>query len=125
MAEEVRRIGPEDRVEADPTPGMLRERAIEAGGLWSGLLTTEPHVTSGWHHHGDHETSIYIVDGALRMEFGPDGGHVLDAGPGDFLHVPAHTIHRESNPADSAAHAVVTRSGHGPVTINVDGPSDD
>src|SRR5690242_8813365 len=87
MAEEVRRIGPEDRVEADPTPGMLRERAIEAGGLWSGLLTTEPHVTSGWHHHGDHETSIYIVDGALRMEFGPDGGHVLDAGPGDFLHV--------------------------------------
>ena len=122
MAEEVRRITPEERVEADPTPGMLRERAIEAGALWSGLLTTEPHVTSGWHHHGDHETSIYVVDGALRMESGPGGGQVLEAGPGDFLHVPPHTVHRESNPGDTAAHAVVTRSGHGQVTVNVDGP---
>ena len=125
MAEEVRRIGPAERVQADPTPGMQRERAIEAGGLWSGLLTTEPHATSGWHHHGDHETSIYVVDGSLRMEFGPGGGQVVEAGSGDFLHVPAHVVHREGNPGDAAAHAVVSRSGHGPVTINVDGPEPD
>ncbi len=124
MAEEVRRIGPDEREQADPTPGMLRERAIEAGGLWSGLVTTEPQMTSGWHHHGDHETSIYVVDGTLRMEFGPDGKEVLEARAGDFLHVPAHAVHREGNPGGAASHLVVTRSGHGPVTVNVDAPED-
>lgn len=121
--EPVRRVGPADLVAGDPTPGMVREKAVEVEGLWSGLVTTEPHMVSGWHHHGDHETSIYVVDGAMRMEFGPDGESVVEAGPGDFLHVPAHTVHRESNPGETTAHAVVTRSGHGPVTVNVDGPT--
>ena len=122
MAEEVRRIGPDERVEADPTPGMVREQAIEAGGLWSGLVTTEPGMTSGWHHHGDHETSIYVVDGSMRMEFGSRGEQVVEAKAGDFLHVPPHTVHREGNPGEGESHLVVTRSGHGQVTVNVDEP---
>ena len=101
MTEPVRRIGPDERVPADPTPGMVREQAVDAEGLWSGYVTTEPHMTSGWHHHGDHETSIYVVDGAIRMEFGTDGGQVVEAGPGDFLHVPAHVVHREGNPGEA------------------------
>jgi uncharacterized RmlC-like cupin family protein len=123
MAEGVRRIGPDEREAADPTPGMARERAIDVDGLWSGLVTTEPHMTSGWHHHGEHETSIYVVDGSMRMEFGADGTEVVEAKAGDFLHVPAHVVHREGNPGDAASHLVVTRSGRGPVTVNVEGPS--
>ena len=122
MTDPVRRIGPDERIPADPTPGMVREQAVDAEGLWSGYVTTEPHMTSGWHHHGDHETSIYVVDGAIRLEFGADGGQVVEAGPGDFLHVPAHAVHREGNPGEAASHLVVTRSGHGPVTVNVDAP---
>ena len=122
MTEPVRRIGPNERVGADPTPGMLREQAIESGGLWSGLVTTEPGMTSGWHHHGDHETSIYVVDGSMRMEFGPEGEQVVEAKAGDFLHVPPHTVHREGNPGEAASHLVVTRSGHGQVTVNVEAP---
>ena len=124
MAKEVRRIKPEERVDADPTPGMQRQRAIDAEGLWSGLVTTEPHMTSGWHHHGDHETSIYVVDGAMRMEFGPGGTEAVEARAGDFLHVPAHVVHREGNPGEAASHLVVTRSGHGPATVNLDGPAE-
>src|SRR5437660_7520033 len=97
-ADPVRHIRPHDRVEADPTPGMTREQAIAADGLWAGLVRTEPGMTSGWHHHGDHETSIYVVSGHLRMESGPGGGDVVDAVPGDFLHVPSRAIHREANP---------------------------
>jgi uncharacterized RmlC-like cupin family protein len=85
-------------------------------------VTTEPGMTSGWHHHGDHETSIYVVDGSMRMEFGPDGEQVVEAKAGDFLHVPPHTVHREANPGEAASHLVVTRSGHGEVTVNVEAP---
>jgi uncharacterized RmlC-like cupin family protein len=119
---ELRHIRPADRVEADPTPGMRRERAIASDRLWAGITLTEPGMLSGWHHHGDYETSIYIVSGALRMEFGPGGASVIDAGEGDFIQVPPGAIHREANPADQPSTLVVVRAGTGVPTINVDGP---
>ncbi|MCV2491515.1 cupin domain-containing protein [Geodermatophilus sp. YIM 151500] len=112
----------QDLVDADPTPGMHRQRAVEAGGLWSGRVTTDPGATSGWHHHGDHETSLYIVSGAMRLEFGPGGASVVEAGPGDFVHVPPHVVHRESNPTEAPAVAVIARAGEGIPTVNVPGP---
>lgn len=119
----VTRVGPEDRVEGDPTPGMVREQAVATEGLWAGFVRTQAHMTSGWHHHGEHESTIYVLSGALRMEFGPGGAEVLEAGPGDFLHVPKGAIHREGNPTDDESHFVVVRGGHGPPTINVPGPA--
>jgi uncharacterized RmlC-like cupin family protein len=35
-------------------------------------------MISGWHHHGDHESVIYVLSGALRMEFGSGGSDVSD-----------------------------------------------
>lgn len=122
-ADRVSHIPPEDRVEADPTPGVTRERAIAVDGLWAGLARTEAGMTSGWHHHGDYETAIYVVSGQLHMESGPGGRDVVDGVAGDFLHVPAQAIHRESNPGDTESHIVVVRAGHGAPTINVDGPA--
>lgn len=116
-------VTPSRRVEADPTPGIVREQAIAVEGLWAGLARTAPGVTSGWHHHGDHDTSIYVVSGALRMESGPGGSMVVEAEPGDFLHVPKGAIHREGNPTDAESHLVVVRAGTGPTTVNVDGPA--
>jgi len=58
----------------------------------------------------------------MRMESGPGGTEVLDAGPGDFLHVPPHAVHRESNPTEKEARIVVFRAGIGPVVLNTDGP---
>jgi uncharacterized RmlC-like cupin family protein len=102
---------------------MIRERAIDVDGLWAGLVRTQPGATSGWHHHGDYETSIYVASGTLRMESGPGGGDVIDAVPGDFLHVPKHAIHRESNHGEAESHLVVVRAGQGAPTVNVDGPA--
>src|SRR5207244_2906648 len=106
----------DQRVEADPTPGMVRERAIATDGLWAGLVKTAPGMASGWHHHGDYETSIYVAVGQLRMESGPGGAEVIDAGPGDFLYVPPGAVHRERNVSDAESHLVVVRAGHGPPT---------
>lgn len=116
------RVTPGELQEADPTPGMVREEAIAVGGMWAGLVRTEARAASGWHHHGDHDTTIYVVEGDVRIEFGPDGERVMEAGPGDFIHVPKHVVHRESNPADVASRIVVVRAGRGPTTINVQGP---
>jgi uncharacterized RmlC-like cupin family protein len=119
----VTRISPEERVVADPTPGIVREQAIAAEGLWAGLARTQPGMASGWHHHGDYVTSIYVVAGRLRMESGPGGRHVVEAVAGDFVHVPPGAIHRESNPDETEGHIVVVRAGSGPPTINVEGPA--
>ena len=122
MAEQVTVVRRDALVDADPTPGMRRQRAIDAPGLWAGLVHTEPGAASGWHHHGDHETSLYVVAGTLRLSFGPGGASQVDAGPGEFVHVPAHAVHRESNPGPQTSTAVIARSGHGAPTVNVDGP---
>jgi uncharacterized RmlC-like cupin family protein len=101
---------------------MRREKAFDVAGLWAGVVHTEPGATSGWHHHGEHETSLYVVSGAMRLDFGPDGGQSVEARAGDFVHVPARTVHRESNPTGAVATAVIARAGTGVPTINVDGP---
>ena len=121
-SENVSRIRPEERVEGDPTPGMTREEAISVEGMWAGLVKTDPHMISGWHHHGEYETSIYVISGFLRMESGPEGATIVEASPGDFLHVPKRAIHREGNPGDTESRLVVVRAGHGPPVINVEAP---
>jgi uncharacterized RmlC-like cupin family protein len=57
------------------------------------------------------------------MESGPGGSSVVDAGPGDYLLVPAHVVHREGNPGDEPGDIVVVRAGKGESLFNVDGPS--
>ncbi|CAN5675128.1 hypothetical protein BH24ACT11_BH24ACT11_08530 [soil metagenome] len=124
MAQPIRVIHPDAFTDADPTPGMRRQQAVDVDGLWAGVVHTDPGSTSGWHHHGEHETSLYVVAGAMRLEFGPGGTSVADVAPGDFVHVPAHVVHRESNPGDDPATAIIARAGAGVPTVNVDGPDD-
>ena len=77
---------------------MSRSLAMHDAGMWTGVVDTEPGSVSGWHHHGEHETTLYVVSGRMRIESGPDGAEVVEGGPGDFLRVPAGAVHRESNP---------------------------
>ena len=105
MSDPVRVIRGGELVPADPTAGMARPRAFEAPGLWAGRVETAPGAVSGWHHHDVNETSLYVVSGVMRLEFEGYDGH-LDAVAGDFVHVPAHTVHRESNPTDEPSVAV-------------------
>ena len=104
------------------TPGMTREQAFAAQGLWAGVARTEPGMVSGWHHHGDHDTYFYVATGRAVLEFGPGGSDKVDAGPGDFVHVPPRTVHRESNPTDETSVLIAFRSGTGEVVVNVEGP---
>ena len=44
------------------------------------------------------ESCLYVVHGVLRLEFDGHDGYI-DAGAGDFVHVPAWTVHRDRTPA--------------------------
>ena len=118
----IRVVRAADLLVSDPTPGMERRKAFEVPLLWSGQVETAPGAVSGWHHHDVNESSLYVVRGVLRLEFeGHDG--FVDAEEGDFVHVPAHTVHRESNPTDAPTLAVIARAGGGIPTVNVDPPA--
>ncbi|HEY7042216.1 MAG TPA: cupin domain-containing protein [Nocardioidaceae bacterium] len=121
MTEPIRVIRHAELAAADPTPGMMRKRAFELPKLWAGQVETAPGAVSGWHHHDVNETSLYVVSGVLRLEFEGYDGYV-DAQAGDFIHVPAFTVHRESNPTDVPSVAVIARAGGGIPTVNVDPP---
>ena len=121
---EIRLIRPAERTtETIQTAGMTRETAIATGRLWAGHVRAAPDMASGWHHHGEHETAIYVLGGRVRIEFGSDGSSAVEAVEGDFIHVPPHVVHRELNPTSEEGRIVVVRGGSGTPVVNVDGPA--
>jgi len=108
------------------TPGMTRAEAIShamagAEKLWVGKITVDPGSASGVHHHGPLETVAYVVSGKSKLRWGPNLGHVAEAGPGDFVYVPPYMPHQEINPsAEEPLVAVVIRSDQEPVVIGVE-----
>jgi hypothetical protein len=61
QVEDAVRIGPEELVEIEGPPEIHRRQAFAKPGLWAGLTTTEPGLVSGWHHHGGHDTIVYVI----------------------------------------------------------------
>ncbi len=80
-------IRPTDLVAGPATPGVERLEAFADEGRWVGFTRTEPGVVSGWHHHGGHDTYLYVLSGAARIELAD--GQTVEVGAGDFAHLPA------------------------------------
>ncbi|HEY6469688.1 MAG TPA: cupin domain-containing protein [Candidatus Dormibacteraeota bacterium] len=122
MTDRIRRVRANELSDGPVTPGMHRRQAVATDLVWAGLVHTQPGAVSGWHHHGDHESIIYVLSGALHMEFGAHGADAFDALPGEFVYVPPYSVHREGNVTEALATLVVTRSGQGESVLNMDGP---
>ncbi len=121
---EAMRIGADELVEIEGPPEIHRRQAFAGPGLWAGLTSTEPGLVSGWHHHGGHDTIVYVLSGSLAIEFGEGGRRAVQADAGDFLVIPSGLVHRESTPGDEPSESVVIRAGgEGPPTIEVEAPS--
>ena len=112
----------ERHTQTGQTSGMVREEALHSDRIWAGVAHNAPKAFSGWHHHGDYESAIYVLSGHVRIECGSGGRTVLDGDPGDFLFLPPGEIHREGNPTDETTEVVLVRAGQGAVLVNVDGP---
>ena len=124
----VRVIRPHERSTATTqTMGIRREAAIApditgATALWMGLASTPAGTVSAWHHHGDCETGIYVLRGRARFRWGPGGAESAEVGPGDFLAVAPHAIHREEALGDEEFVMVIARGCSGILSVEVDGP---
>src|SRR5262249_53695572 len=102
--------------------GVTHQEAITAGTMWSGLAHLAPGAATGWHHHGQYETSLYVASGVVRFELGHHGAESLEGAPGDFIHVPAGRAARRGNTGTTPATSVITRVGRGPAMVQVEGP---
>jgi uncharacterized RmlC-like cupin family protein len=81
------RIGSGELLEIEGPNEIRRLPAFAKSGLWAGIATTQPGLTSGWHHHGGNDTSSTSCRGTYRS--GRSGGRrAVNAGPGDFLVIP-------------------------------------
>jgi uncharacterized RmlC-like cupin family protein len=91
-------------------------------GLYSSVVTTGPGGKTRIHHHGECETSIYIVAGQARYTWGSTGLEAsMDAGVGDFVYIPAGEIHVEENASSTEPLVVVlTRNCPGSVVHYLD-----
>ena len=110
-----------DEVPAQQTPGIRRRQAFAGEDRWVGHVETRPGEWSGWHHHGETDTYMYVLSGGLEFEFGADRERVL-VGPGDFALMPAGVIHRERTTPGGPGELVLVRLGPGPAVVNVDDP---
>ena len=122
------RVTPEERATSEGQHSdMERSIAISADTvgsvrLYSSVVTTAPGAKTRIHHHGECETSIWIASGRARYTFGPTGlEETFDAGPGDFVYIPAGEIHVEENASDTEPLVVViSRNCPGSVVHYVD-----
>ena len=80
--------------------------------LYSSIVSTAPGDRTRIHHHGDCETSIYILAGAADYTWGPTGvEQSMAAGAGDFVYIPAGVPHVPVNLSpDTEATALVART---------------
>jgi uncharacterized RmlC-like cupin family protein len=95
---------------------------VGSAGLYSSVVTTAPGGKTRIHHHGECETSIYIVSGQARYTWGTTGlEHAMEALAGDFIYIPAGEIHVEENASsDEPLVVVLTRNCAGSVVHYLD-----
>jgi uncharacterized RmlC-like cupin family protein len=91
-------------------------------GLYSSVVTTGPGGKTRIHHHGECETSIYVLSGRARYTWGATGlEEEMEAGEGDFIYIPAGEIHVEENASATEPLVVVlTRNCPGSVVHYLD-----
>jgi uncharacterized RmlC-like cupin family protein len=126
------RIRPTDRLTSvGQHAGMERSIAISAPRvgsrqLYSSIVSTAPGDRTRIHHHGDCETSIYILSGRASYTYGPTGlEQEFDAEAGDFIYIPAGEVHVEANASETEPLVVVlTRNCPDSYVVYLDGGPD-
>jgi uncharacterized RmlC-like cupin family protein len=122
------RIRPDERsTSVGQNNDMERSIAVSADrvgsvGLYSSVVTTGPGGRTRIHHHGECETSIFIVSGRARYTWGATGvEEAMEAEAGDFVYIPAGEIHVEENASPTEPLVVVlTRNCPGSVVHYLD-----
>jgi mannose-6-phosphate isomerase-like protein (cupin superfamily) len=106
---------------AESTEHLFREELFSDGNVWVGVTNAAP-AESGWHHHGDMDTYVYILEGRGVVEYGPGGKQVDDVTPGSVIRIGRGVVHRDINLGPDNLVGFLVRVGQGPNVVNVAGP---
>jgi uncharacterized RmlC-like cupin family protein len=125
---ELRKVSPEEATnDTAQTYGMVRragvcESTVGASKIWMGETRMAPGVASGAHHHGENETSIYVLSGNpvfIYMAAGVEAR--IETKPGDYVYVPPFVPHIESNErGQDEAVVIIARSSQEAIVENLD-----
>jgi uncharacterized RmlC-like cupin family protein len=125
---ELRKVSPEDAtVDTAQTYGMVRRAGVcsstvGASKIWMGETHMAPGIVSGAHHHGENETSIYVLSGTPVFIY-MTGGHEerITTKPGDYVYVPPFVPHIESNEHGAVeAVVIIARSSQEAIVENLE-----
>ncbi len=95
---------------------------FDTPGAHMGLSRLAPGAVTPWHHHGACNFFGYVVQGTVRLEFGPGGRESADISEGHFLRIPPHLVHRDVNNTDGTVLIATACVGEGPMSTTVDAP---
>lgn len=118
-------VHPDEQSLEPATVGLERRMLYDRDGRWTGWtgwIQNEAGDVSGWHHHADNDTYVYVIRGSVAIEFGPEGGESFVAQAGDFFFIPSQSIHRETTSQDADLEAFILRFGGEPEQVDVEGP---
>jgi uncharacterized RmlC-like cupin family protein len=101
----VRVVRPDSR-EVEMPQGVLggdgvSRATVGSEGIFMVRYTVPPGAHSSLHSHANCETAVYVLRGRGYAYYGEDMGGYVEAGPGDFVHIPAELPHVVGCPAGS------------------------
>ena len=92
----------------------LSAKNVGARKLSMNVATIPPGGVAYAHVHVDFEVMLYILEGRVRHEYGPNLRHGVENGPGDFIFIEPGVPHEVFNLSDTEpVVAVVARSDAG------------
>jgi uncharacterized RmlC-like cupin family protein len=79
-----------------------------------------PATQTPWYTYGERTAYGYVLDGTVRLEYGPDDADALSLGADEFFWVPAGVAHRDVTPGSEPAVVLVALVGSGPTVVESD-----
>jgi uncharacterized RmlC-like cupin family protein len=100
--------------------GAVSHETVGAGGIFMARHRGPPGAHSDLHSHTNCETALYVLRGRGYAYGGEDMGEYVEAGPGDFVYIPANLAHVVGCPAGGEAlEYVVARDAPGEVVVTL------
>jgi uncharacterized RmlC-like cupin family protein len=88
---------------------------------WIGTVTMSPGSSTGPHHHGRHEVSVYVIDGRSEIRWGARLEFAAEVGQGDFIYFSPYVPHQERNLSNTEPlNFLVVRSDNERIAVALD-----
>ena len=101
----------------------LSGKNVGSQGLSMNVATVPPGAVAYAHIHDGFEVMLFILQGRVRHDFGPDLKHSVENEAGDFIYIEPGVPHEVFNIGDGPLVAVVARSAADEWDKIVDYPS--